>query len=199
MAVRMLRTQTEVSSHLSLLGEKAREAACTSRGVSMSERRPQVFTAAMAPEQRCWCWAEGLGGRQKQKYSLAECSPKCSAEPKCEEETVLPAEWVQWRPGGPVTLTLLNTPPPDTVGCATPEAAGLPESSPRQLSSDPGAFGNQNHSVLHTEGKEQSRKLGKESGVGGGGIWEHLGDPWFCWFCCDMAQEACGSWKRTFG
>ena len=37
------------------LRRKAREAACTSRGVSMSEQRPQVFTAAMAPEQWCWC------------------------------------------------------------------------------------------------------------------------------------------------
>ena len=34
---------------------KAREAACTSRGVRMSEQKPQVFTAATTPEQRCWC------------------------------------------------------------------------------------------------------------------------------------------------
>lgn len=37
------------------LRRKAGEAACTSRGVSMSEQKPQVFTAAGAPEQRCRC------------------------------------------------------------------------------------------------------------------------------------------------
>ena len=37
------------------LRRKAGEAACTSRGASMSEQKPQGFTAAKAPEQRCWC------------------------------------------------------------------------------------------------------------------------------------------------